>query len=210
MPTSTRTIFIGQGTPTTSQPSLVLFDSGQSGVLGAMRILTHPDGTNFAPITYIKNPTRTFNLDNEVLPAPISDAVLTLGSRPVVRFERAIKDVVITEVWEGAEGRRASMPTFLFRQLYEYLRNPPVFDADAQTYITYQPRDLNAKTYNVQLFALRVGSGNDMDQVFDINDFRLPTGPEVQTPLDGMDVVPTGLISRSVEMRMRVVSEVTP
>ena len=88
MPSAVRTIFIGLGTPTTVQPSLVLFGSGQAGEIGAQRILVHPDGTNFAPITYYKNPTRTFNLDNEVLPSPIADAVLTLGSRPVVRFER--------------------------------------------------------------------------------------------------------------------------
>ncbi len=209
MPTAERTIFIGLGTATTVQPSLVLFGSGQAGVLGAQRILTHPDGVNFAPINYYKNPTRTFNLDNEVLPAPISEAVLTLGSRPVIRFERALKDVIITEVWEGAEDRRAAMPTFLFRQLYEYLRNPPVFDADAQTFITWEPRDKNARTYNVQFYQLRVGGGGkgNADDVFDIDDFRLPPGEEIKTPLESFDVNPTGLITRDVVVKLRVVSE---
>ncbi len=209
MPTAVRTIFIGLGVPTTVTPSLVLFGSGQAGEIGAQRILTHPDGVNFAPITYYKNPTRTFNLDNEVLPAPISDAVLTLGSRPVVRFERAIKDVVITELWEGAEDRRAAMPTYLFRLFYEYLRNPPPFDSQAQTYLTWEPRDRSLKKYNVQLYLLRVGGGgeSDLDKVFDIDDFRLPAGPDVRTPLESFDVNPTGLITRDVVLKMRVVSE---
>lgn len=208
MAVSTRIIFIGLGTPTTASPTRVLFDSGQSGELGAQRILTHPDGTNFAPINYYKNPTRTFNLDNEILPAPIADAVLTLGSRPVVRFERALKDVIVTEVWEGGEGRQASMPTFLFRQLYEYLRNPPVFDPIAQTYITYQPRDRNTKTYNVQFYELRVGGGTGNDKVFDIDDFRLKAGAVIMNPLEDLDVSPTGLITRDVLVKLRVVSEV--
>ncbi len=207
MPSAVRTIFITLGVPTTVSPTRILFDSGQAGVLGAQRILVHPDGSFFSPITYYKNPTRTFGLDNTVLPAPISDAILTLGSRPVVRFERFEKDVVITEVWEGAEDKRASMPTFLFRQLYEYLINPPVFDVDAQTFITWEPRDRTTLKYNVQFFELRVGTSSGTDKVFDIDDFRLPPGPVIQNPLDDLDVSPTGLITRDVVVRMRVVSQ---
>ncbi len=207
MPFAVRTIFIGLGVPTTVSPTRILFESGQAGELGAKRILTHPDGTNFAPISYYKNPTRTFNLDNTVIPAPIADAILTLGSRPVVRFERFEKDVVITEVWEGAEDKRASMPTFLFRQLYEYLNNPPAFGVDAQPYITWEPRDRNIIKYNVQFFELRCGTSSGTDKVFDIDDFRLAPGPVIQNPLEDLDVSPTGLITRDVVVRMRVVSQ---
>ena len=210
MGTSTRTIFIGLGTPTIAQSTLVLFGSGSAGTVGAQRIMTHPDGVNFSPITYYKNPTRTFNLDTEVLPAPISEAVLTLSQRQVVLFDRTLADVIVTEVWEGAEGTEASMPTFLFRQLYEYLRNQPPFSATAQTFLTWQPRDRNARTYNVQLYRLTVGGGGAAggDKVFDIDDFRLPDSVEVAHPLESLDVTPTGLITRNVEMKLRVVSEV--
>jgi hypothetical protein len=207
MATSTRIVFIGLGVPTIASSSLVLFDSGQAGTLGAQRILTHPDGVNFAPINYYKNPTRTFNLDNEVLPAPITESVLTLSSRKVIRFERTLEDVVVTEVWEGAEGSEASMPTFLFRQLYEYLRNPPPFDTDAQTYITWQPRDRTLKVYNVQFYRLTVGGGSDEEQVFDIDDRRLPDSVQIAHPLESLDVSPTGLITRNVEVKLRVHSE---
>ncbi len=209
MATASRIVFIGLGTPTVVQSSLVLFESGQSGVLGAKRILTHPDSDNFSPITYYSNPTRTFGLDNEVLPSPITDAPLTLGSRQVIQHERALQDVVITEVWEGAEGKRASMPTFLFRQLYEYLRNRPPFSATAQTYITWEPRDrVDSVVHNVQFFRLRVGGGGGPDMVFDVDDFRLPDSSEVMHPLESLDVSPTGLITRDVEVKLRVVSVV--
>ena len=208
MATSTRTIFIGAGSPTTVSSTVTIFDSGQAGVLGSKRILTHPDGSNFSAITYYRNPTRTFNLDNEVLKFPFSEAVLTLSSRPVVRFEGSIDDVVVEEVWEGAEGRKAAMPTSLFRQLYEYLINPPVFDPLAQTYITWAPRDRSAKTYNVQLYRLTVGSSSGDQRVFDVDDFRLPVPPEIQHPLMTMDVTPDGLLTRTVTMSLRIVSEV--
>ena len=206
MATGSRIVFIGLGTATTIPSSLVLYSSGQAGILGAQRILTHPDGDNFAPINYYKNPTRTFNLDNEVIPAPISSAPRTLESRQVIMMERGIADVVVTEVWEGGEGRRAAMPTSLFRQLYLYLRNQPAFSALAQTYITWAPRDRSEDVYNVQFYQLRVGSGSGDEEVFDVDDFRLPPGSEIKTPLDSLDVSPDGLITRTVKVKLRIVS----
>ncbi len=207
MASSSRLVFIGAGVATSVSSTLVIYDSGQAGVLGAQRILTHPDADNFAAINYYRNPDTTFNLDNEVLPSPIAEPVRTLTSRKVVRFEETLQDVVVTEIWEGRRNSRAAMPTFLFRQLYEYLRNPPAFDASNQTFITWAPRDRTAKVYNVELFGLKVGSGSK-DQVLEVDDFRLPTPPEVKNPLQSLDVSPTGLITNTVEVRMRVVSEV--
>lgn len=205
MPTSTRTFFIGLGSPTTTSSSLVLYDSGQAGELGAQRILTHPDATNFAPINYYRNPDRVFNLDTEVIPSVRAEAVDTLSARQIVRFDETLADVVVTEIWEGSERRRASMPTFLFRQFYEYLRNPPAYDPLNPTYIQWAPRDRTTKVYNVQVFRLKVGGGS-RTQIFDIDDFRLPD-TELAHPLLSMDVSPTGLITRNVELWMRVVSE---
>jgi hypothetical protein len=209
MASGSRAVYIGLGVPSvTTTSGLVLYESGQAGVQGAKRTLTHPDGDNFAPITYYKNPTRVFNLDNEVLPAPISSSILTLGSRQTIRHETAVDDVLIREVWEGTEGRTASMPTYFWRLLYEYLRNPPPFSPTAQTFIEWAPRDRSAKVYNVELYQLRVGGGGGADFVFDVDDFRQAVGPEIRGPLESFDVSPTGLITRTVEMRLRVVSEV--
>ena len=82
-------------------------------------------------------------------------------------------------------------------------------DRGGSVNITWEPRDRSVKKYNVQLFQLRVGGGGsgDNDKVFDIDDFRLPVGSEIQTPLESFDVSPTGLLTRDVVMRLRVVSE---
>lgn len=207
MATQTRLAFITLGVPTTAASTVTIFGSGQAGTVGAQRILTHPDGVNFAAINYYKNPTRTTNLDNAVLPAPSAEAILTLGSRQVVRFDRLLGDVVVTEVWEGAQGSQAAMPTFLFRQLYEYLINPPVFNPSAQTFVVWEPRDRTLIKYNVQLYQLRVGAGSGRsDDVFDIDDVRLPDSVEIKHPLESLDVSPTGLITRDVTVKLRVVS----
>ncbi len=209
MATSTRTIFVGLGIPITATVEPILFESGQSGTLGAKRVLTHPLGSTFSKITYYKNPTRNFNLDNEVLLAPTSSTIKTIGSRQVVRFENELDDIIVTEIWEGAENRQAAMPTFMFRQLYEYLINPPVFSSTAQTFITWEPRDRSTKTYNVQFYQLRVGGGGSEEKTFDIDDRRLADSVEIKHPLETLDVSPTGLITRNVEVKLRIVSEVT-
>lgn len=208
MATSSRTVFIGQGVPSAAQDTLEIYPSGQSGTLGAKRILTHPDGVNFPPIVYYSNPTRTFNLDNEVLIPPAAESIETLTSQQVVRFQRVLQQVVASEVWEASEGRDAAMPTSQFRQLYEYLRNPPAYDPLAQTYVTWQPRDKSDLTYNVQLFALSVGGGNDRLSAFDVDDRRLPASPEIKNPLETMDVSPDGLLTRQVTLRLAIVSVV--
>ena len=206
MATTTRIVFLELGVPTVSQSTLVLYETGQAGEVGAKRVLTHPNGDDFSAIAYYKNPTRTFNLDNQVLVAPRSDAVPTLGSRQVVRFERGIDDVIVTEVWEGAENRRAAMPTSLWRQLYEYLRNPPAFDPVTQTFITWAPRDRTTLVYNVQLYQIRVGGGGSDEQIFDIDDVRLPASTEVKNPLETMDVTPDGFLTRNVQVKLHIVS----
>ncbi len=205
---NSRLAFIGLGVPTTASSTLTIFESGQSGTLGAKRVLTHPDGVNFSPITYYKNPDRTLHLDNVALPAPDAEAVLTLGSTQVVRFDRQLEDVIITERWDGSDKKLVSMPTFMFRQLYEYLINPPAFAPLAQTYITYRPRDRSTLTYNVQFYRLVVGGGNGPNEVFDVDDFRLAAGTEIKQPLESLDVDPTGVITRPVEVKLRVVSVV--
>ncbi len=207
MATSSRLFFIGLGIPTSTTSAVVIFESGEAGVVGARRILTHPDTQNFSPITYDRNPDRDFNLDTEVLPGVRGSAIDTLGARQVVRFEETIADVVVTEVWDGASGQ-ASMLAFFFRQLYEYLRNPPVFNAITQTFITWQPRDKSTKTYNVQLFRLKVGSGSGT-QTFNIRNFKLPTPATNANALMNLDVSPTGFILETVEVSLHVVSEVT-
>lgn len=204
MATSSSFIYIGLGTPTVTTPSVTILDIGEQGDPAAMRILTHPDSDNFAPITYYRNPDFTTNLDNVVMPAPDAKLEKTSSSSKLIRFEGLLVDVVCEETWGAQEGRRASMPTFLFRQLYEYLINPPPFSATAQTYLTWQPRDRSALTYNVELFKLTVGSGSGA-RVFNVHEYR-GGGGAIASPFEGMDVSPTGLIDQAVTAHLHIVS----
>jgi len=204
MATAWAAYILGQGTPTVVQPTLQLIGIGAAGDPGALRIMGHPDTINFPPITYYKNPDVTVNIDNELLRAPITTPVTTLNTTQIVRFERGDDDVIITEIWEAARG--ASMPTFLFRQLYEYLINPPDFDPQAQTYITWQPRDRNTKSYDIQLYEMRVDGGEGA-QSFKMREIRLPASTNVKHPLETMDVTPTGLVQGDVQVSFRIVQE---
>lgn len=207
--TGDKSSIIQQGTPIVASTQVTFLGIGTQGDVAAKRRLVHPD-TDLAPIVYWGNPTRSINIDNDVLKHPISAVITTLGSTRVVRFERGTDDVVVQEIWTGSD-QEAAMPSFFLRQLYEYLNNPPAFSSSAQTYIQWLPRDRNAKTYNVEIISLRVGGGGRSDAAFDFVDVRARGGTfkggDYQNPLDGLSVLETGLVDRTVTLRMRVVSE---
>ena len=104
------------------------------------------------------------------------------------------------------------MPIFLFRQLYEYVNNEPVFAAVGQTYIVWEPRDESDSTWNVEMISLKVGGGTPGR--FNIKKYQSRGGPNdpqtpgtVLTPTDTMDVSPTALIDQPVTLTMRIVSQ---
>lgn len=207
MATTSSFIIIQPSTATPVVSAVTLISVAQDGDPGANRILTHPDSANFAPITYFRNPDSTSNLDNEVLTSPDAQTVKTSSSTKLIRQEGLLVDVVCEENWAGQENRRAAMPTFMFRQLYEYLINPPAFSSTAQTFIEWQPRDRSLKTYNVELFKLTVGSGSGAT-VFNVHELRGITGNTIQSPFEGLDVSPTGFIDQSITVHLHVISEV--
>ena len=208
MPSASSLLFIGLGAPTVVTPSLTILSVGQDGDPAASGLLTHPDSANFPAIAYSRNPDFTTNLDNLVLTAPSARLVKTGSSSKLVRSEGLLVDVICEETWGGQEGRRAAMPTFLFRQLYEYLVNPPAFSATAQTYIVWAPRYRSLLSYNVHLFEIVVGSGSGAS-VFNVNELRGIAG-SIANPFEQMDVTPTGWIDQSVTVKLHVVSQVTP
>lgn len=206
MASASSVFIIGLGTPTVVAPSLTIMSIGSEGELGALRTLTHPDSDHFAPFAYYRNPDFTSNLYNQVLTAPDARLQKTASSSVLIRQEGVLRDVTCEETWGAQQGRQASMPTFLFLQLYEYLVNPPEFDALAQTYIQWRPRDRSLLAYNVHLFKLIVGRGSK-ERVFTVKDIRgAATG--IASPLDTMDVSPTGLMDQAVTASLHIVSEV--
>ena len=209
-------IVIQQGAPTIVEEPITFLGTGSAGDPDACRRLVFPAGVSplLAPIVYqvtdlgiCLNPTRTFNLDNTVLPHPVTNPVKTIGSTRVVRFDQETEDVIVTEQWDVDGG--SSMPTFFLRLLYEYLINQPPFDPSQIDFITWEPRDRSDRIYSVDLLSLSVGGGTGETQ-FDIRDIRGKGGDEVAKGTDFLNTLPTGLVDQEVSLRMRIIADVTP
>jgi hypothetical protein len=211
MASSTKIFRISQGTPTSAEVGIRFLGTGSAGTRRALRRLVHPN-TSLEPLVYFSNPDRTINLDNQVLPHPITQAIMALEGTKVVRFDRGEEDVIVTEVWTAGGGKLA-MPTFFWRLLYEYLDNEPTYDPITPVYIQWEPRDRTDKVYNVELLSCLVGSGGEND-FFDVLDFR-PSGGiyDPDHPSDAMGILDdltteeTGVIDMEVRLQMRIVSE---
>lgn len=210
-------IVIQAGAPVVAEDEVQFLGIGSAGDPDACRRLVFPPAvtTLLAPILYAiagvcKNPDRTFNLDNQVLPFPITQAVRTIGSTRVVRFEEAEEDVIVTETWDGSDANFA-MTTALFRQFYEYHLNARLIPGAGSDFVTWEPRDRTDRVYNVELLSLSVGGGEGESR-FDVIDFRseggLSGGGTIENALDGLNLTPTGMVDREVVQRMRIVSEV--
>lgn len=208
-------VLIQQGDPIVVEEQVEFIGIGSAGDPAACRRLVFPAVTTpqIAPIVYSMfgicgNPTRTLNLDNDVLRHPYAAATLTLGSTRVTRFEQNEGDVIVTEIWEGGQSR-ASVTTALFRQFYDYLTNSALLGPT--DFITWEPRDRNDFVYQVELLSLSVGAG-DGESRFDVQDFRDPGGLDdggsIANGLDGANVLPTGYVDREMELRMRIVGKV--
>ncbi len=206
MTTATSTILIAQGEATVVESTITIIQIGQDGDPTALGLLTHPLSTSFAPIVYVRNPDFTSNLDNDILTSPNSRIVKTATSSKLIRTDGLLADVVCEETWGAQPGSRISMPTFLFRQLYEYLINPPDFSATAQTYITWTPRYRSLLTWNVEFYKMTVGSGSGM-ATFQPHEFRGIAG-SIQSPFEAQDVNPTGFMDQTVTIFLHIVSEV--
>lgn len=210
----TTVIVIQQGAAVVAEEEVTFLGIGSAGDPDACRRLSFPANVSplLAPIIYsidgvCANPDRSFNIDNDVLPHPLTNAVRTLGTTKVVRFEEEEDDVIVTEVWEGSNARLA-MTTALFRQFYEYLINGDLIPSDGTLgFIQWEPRDRNDRIYNVTLLSLTVGAGSG-EQRFDVKDLREPGGDEILTALGSINPEPTGAIDRQVTLRMRVISQV--
>jgi hypothetical protein len=209
VPSGSRIFEIFAGSPVVAAASSIILGSGPAGDLTASRRLVHPDSDTFPELVYPRNPDRTTNLDNQVLPAPLASVALTLTGTRVTRFERSISDTLCTEIWEA--GTSLSMLAPFFRLLYEYLANPPAFDPVDQPYILWEPRDRTDRVYEVELVRMTVGQGGEPD-VFDVKELRAGggkwAGGDVLNPLDALDTVQVGVLDREVRLTMRVVAEV--
>ncbi len=206
--TGTKVYEILAGADDTEDETVIIVESASAGTPGARRILTHPDADNFPPVSYDFMPSRTINLDNDVLFVPATSTIQTLGTTLPFREERAIDDVTVTEKWE-VSGAEASMTSAFARRLYELLNNPPAL-SDPEVFITWQPADRNAFTYNVVMLDMRIGGSSaklDWNDLLDRG--GLAAGGDSKNALDDIDTVTTGVVDRTVELDLKIVSKVT-
>jgi hypothetical protein len=214
MATASREYEIFLGSPVTADLGITFVAIESSGDPLAKSRLVYPT-TDLAPIVYWSNPDRRINFDQDVLLSPLTSTRRMLEGTQTIRFERTLNDMVITEMWRAAEGSRLSVPTAFFRLLYEYLINPPAFSATAQTYIQWEPRDRNNKTYNIELLRLVVGGGAANNQIYDVVDLRPDGGwndprgvpGEGAAPLDNIGYTLTGALDRTMMLQFKLVSE---
>ena len=209
----TTIIVIQQGAAVVAEEEVTFLGIGSAGDPEACRRLVFPANVSplLAPIVYAigascANPDRTLNLDNAVLPHPITESVKTLGTTKVVRFENLDEDVIVSEIWEADETNQR-LTTALFRMFYEYLINAKLVDSTGPDFITWEPRDRTTRIYNVELLSLDVGGGGPEER-FDVVDLRDPGGDEIQTGTDPLNLTPTGVVDREMRLRMRIISEV--
>lgn len=209
----TTLVVIQQGAAAVAEEEVQFFGIGSAGDPTACRRLVFPANVTplLAPIVYAidglcANPDRSFNLDNAVMPHPLTQAVRTIGTTKLLRFEEEDEDVIVTEVWEGSD-TEAAMTTALFRQFYEYLINAQLVSSQGPDFITWEPRDRTTRIYNVDMLSLSAGGGEG-EMRFDVKDLREPGGGTIHNALTSINPAPTGLIDREVRLRMRIISEV--
>lgn len=201
---SSRTFEILLGTSTPAEDTRYLLGTGSAGTAGAKRRLVHPDSANWPPITYQRNPDETSNVHNDAIMVPISGTVLTQGSTRVQRFARTIEDVIVTERWFGGDNR-ASVETWFLDLLLEYVMNPPEIDPVSQTYVVWEPRDLNDFAYNVEI--VDILSGGVSGQIW-VKDLVPPSG-YIGGGMQTSDVPSSGVNLKPIDLILKLVSKVS-
>lgn len=201
--TSSRAFEIVQGTSTPEEDTLYLLGTGTTGTPGALRVLTHPDSENWPPIPYQRNPDEWSNMASDAILVPMSNTVLTQESTVVHRYARTLEDVIITERWFGGPAKAAMEAYFLYL-LLEYWLNPPAVNPVSQTYITWEPRDINDYVYNIEI--VDVLSGGTPGAVW-IKEL-IPNHGDIGGGMQTSDVPTGGLLLKPVDLVLKLVSKV--
>jgi len=194
MASSTTTWEILAASSQSATTSITVIDSGTSGSPGTLRTLTHPDGANFPVVTYSCNPDRTMNFDQDALFPPNSRTLKTLGTTQVFVTPNTTSDVIVTEVWTGSATVTRMIASF-FRRLYELSINPPAV-ATPEQFVVWAPADRTTDTYNVIISGIRLGGDK-----LDVREWGLYAAGT-------LDSVPTGLLDRSLELDLKIVSKI--
>ena len=120
----------------------------------AVRVLTYPNNA-YPPLEYPDSPDITENfLDQPLTNPPLAKAQITITDTQFARWPGVIKDRPVREIWKGSD-KVSRMTAYFLRRFIEYVFNPP-----ASGLITWSPKDMSGKTYEIEIISLTVGGQN--------------------------------------------------
>lgn len=195
MPTESNTWEILAGESVTLSSTIILVSAASAGTIGALRTMAHPDSANFPLVTYNRNPDRTTNFDQVPLAPPASRLLRTLDTTQIFVTPNSIDDVLVTETWVGSD-TRASMTAAQFRRMYELAINPPTL-VDPEVFLVWSPNDRSIQAYNVVIADIRIGGSSGKLDLKELGSFAA----------GDLDSVATGIVDRTVEWDLKIVSE---
>lgn len=194
MATSSATWEILAASSQSETATISLVQSESAGTAAALRTLTHPDSANFPVVTYHCNPDRTINFDQDVIYPPKTQTIRTLGTTQAFVEQSKLSDMTVTEMWNGSDTQTRMIASF-FRRLYELSINPPAV-ASPEEFIVWAPADKTTDTYNVIITGMRLG-GSEID----VKEWG-------EYPAGTLDTVQTGLLDRTLELDLKIVSKI--
>lgn len=154
---------------------------------GSPRLLSYPTSALASPYYYPTglNPHTWTNIGANVLTPPLYAATRTLTRTVLAQFAGNVTDLEVKETWFGG-GDRVAMPLSMFAALWDMYANVPDFASAG--YVTWEPRDISSRKFQVLITSLTVGGqdGVTLNHLYKAG----------------------GWISETVEMTLRILAEV--
>jgi len=151
---SSQTTFSIADPPTTVVETAELILLPENNGTEAVRELRYP-GNVLAPLQYPDNPDVTENfIDRPLTARPLAKAQMTIEDTHFARWPGYLKDQPVREIWKGSD-KVARMSAYFLRRFIEYFFNTPPSGR-----ITWSPKDISDKTWEIEIISLTVGGAN--------------------------------------------------
>lgn len=154
--------------------------------IGSPRLLSYPTASIASPYFYAMNPPVYTNILAQPFTRPLYGSQRTLTQTTHVQFTGDVTDLIVEETWPGG-GNRIAMPLSQFAALYEMYMNPPDFASAG--FITWEPRDITARKYQVLITNVTAGGSDGIE-------------------LNNLAKTGDGYVAAEVKMTLRIIGEV--
>jgi hypothetical protein len=133
---------------------LLLLPENNGAGLAPVRELRYPNDA-LPPLQYPDDPDVTENfMDRPLTNPPLAKAQMTISDTQLARWPGYLKDRPVREIWKGSD-KLSRMTAYFLRRFIEYAFNPP-----ASGHITWAPKDVSDKVYEIEIISLTVGGLN--------------------------------------------------